>query len=63
MSFTNTNYEAKLSSTMTENWLVQIFKNNASSVITTATPNTTDNTHANYNLRFSFSETTYNGYD
>ena len=62
MSFTNTDYQAKLSPSMTENWLVQIFKNTASSVITTATPNITDSTHADYNLRFSFSDTTYNGY-
>jgi hypothetical protein len=61
--FTNTNYESKLSPTMTENWLVQIFKNNATSVLTTATPNLTDKDDADYNLRFSFSGTTYNGYD
>ena len=50
MSFTNSNYSAKLSPTMTENWLVQIFKNTTSSVSTTDTPD----------FRFSFSETTYN---
>ena len=61
--FTNTNYESKLSPTMTENWLVQIFKNNATSVLTNVTPNTTDSSDADYNLRFSFSGTTYNGYD
>jgi len=48
--FVNSNYQAKLSPTMTENWLVQIFKNNNSSIATTDTPD----------LRFSFSETTYN---
>ena len=48
--FTNTNYESKLSPTMTENWLVQIFKNNNSSILTTNTPD----------LAFSFSATTYN---
>jgi hypothetical protein len=50
MSFTNSNYSSKLSPTMTENWLVQIFKNTTSSVSTTDTPD----------FRFSFSETTYN---
>jgi hypothetical protein len=50
MSFTNTDYQAKLSPSMTENWLVQIFKNTTSSVSTTDTPD----------FRFSFSETTYN---
>jgi len=50
MSFTNTNYQSKLAPTMTENWLVQIFKNTTSSVSTTDTPDFT----------FSFSETTYN---
>ena len=50
MSFTNTNYQAKLAPTMTENWLVQIFKNTTSGVTTTDTPD----------FRFSFSETTYN---
>ena len=50
MSFTNTNYQSKLSPTMTENWLVQIFKNTTSSVSTTDTPD----------FKFSFSETTYN---
>ena len=50
MSFTNSNYSAKLSPTMTENWLVQIFKNTTSSVSTTDTPD----------FRFSFSDTTYN---
>ncbi len=50
MSFTNSNYQSKLSPTMTENWLVQIFKNTTSSVSTTDTPD----------FRFSFSETTYN---
>ena len=50
MSFTNSNYSAKLSPTMTENWLVQIFKNTTSSVSTTDTPD----------FKFSFSETTYN---
>ena len=63
MSFVNSNYESKLSPTMTENWLVQIFKNDATSVLTTATPNLTDKDNADYNLRFSFSQTTYNGYD
>ena len=50
MSFTNSNYSSKLSPTMTENWLVQIFKNTTSSVSTTDTPD----------FRFSFSETAYN---
>lgn len=50
MSFVNSNYESKLSPTMTENWLVQIFKNNNSSILTTNTPD----------LTFSFSATTYN---
>ena len=50
MSFTNTNYQAKLAPTMTEIWLVQIFKNTTSGVTTTDTPD----------FRFSFSETTYN---
>ena len=50
MSFVNSNYESKLSPTMTENWLVQIFKNNNSSILTTNTPD----------LAFSFSATTYN---
>ena len=50
MSFVNSNYESKLSPTMTENWLVQIFKNNNSSILTTDTPD----------LKFSFSATTYN---
>ena len=50
MSFTNTNYEAKLSSSMTENWLVQIFKNTNTNILTTNTPDFT----------FSFSETAYN---
>jgi hypothetical protein len=54
MSFVNSNYESKLSPTMTENWLVQIFKNDASSVITTST------TESDF-LTFSFSATTYNG--
>jgi hypothetical protein len=63
MSFVNSNYESKLSPTMTENWLVQIFKNDATSVLTTATPNLIDKDDADYNLRFSFSQTTYNGYD
>jgi len=36
--FVNSNYQAKLSPTMTENWLVQIFKNNNSSIATTDTP-------------------------
>ena len=48
MSFVNSNYESKLSPTMTENWLVQIFKNNNSSILTTNTPD----------LAFSFSATT-----
>ena len=48
--FTNSNYSAKLSPTMTENWLVQIFKNTNASVAYTDTPD----------LRFSFSETVYN---
>ena len=47
MSFTNSNYSSKLSPTMTENWLVQIYKNTNSSVAYTDTPD----------LRFSFSET------
>jgi len=63
MSFVNSNYESKLSPTMTENWLVQIFKNDATSILTTATPNVVDKDDADYNLRFSFSSTTYNGYD
>jgi hypothetical protein len=50
MSFVNSNYESKLSPTMTENWLVQIFKNNNSSILTNNTPD----------LAFSFSATTYN---
>jgi hypothetical protein len=50
MSFVNTNYSSKLSPTMSENWLVQIFKNNNSSILTTNTPD----------LAFSFSATTYN---
>jgi len=50
MSFVNTNYEAKLSPTMQENWLVQIFKNNNASYETDDTPD----------LAFSFAETTYN---
>ena len=50
MSFTNSNYSSKLSPTMTENWLVQIFKNNNGSILTTNTPD----------LAFSFSATTYN---
>jgi len=50
MSFVNSNYESKLSPTMTENWLVQIFKNNNASILTTNTPD----------LTFSFSATTYN---
>ena len=50
MSFVNSNYESKLSPTMTENWLVQIFKNNNSSILTTNPPD----------LTFSFSATTYN---
>ena len=53
MSFVNSNYESKLSPTMTENWLVQIFKNNNSSILTTNTPD----------LAFSFSATTYNNID
>ena len=48
--FTNSNYLSKLSPTMTENWLVQIYKNTNSSVAYTDTPD----------LRFSFSETVYN---
>ena len=48
--FTNSNYSSKLSPTMTENWLVQIYKNTNSSVAYTDTPD----------LRFSFSETVYN---
>ncbi len=51
MSFTNSNYSSKLSPTMTENWLVQIYKNTNSSVAYTDTPD----------LRFSFSETVYDG--
>ena len=50
MSFTNSNYSAKLSPTMTENWLVQIFRNDNTSIQTTNTPD----------LAFSFSETTFN---
>ena len=50
MSFVNSNYESKLSPTMTENWLVQIFKNDNGSILTTNTPD----------LAFSFSATTYN---
>jgi len=50
MSFVNSSYESKLSPTMTENWLVQIFKNNNASILTTNTPD----------LTFSFSATTYN---
>ena len=49
--FTNSNYSSKLSPTMTENWLVQIYKNTNSSVAYTDTPD----------LRFSFSETVYDG--
>ena len=48
--FTNANYSAKLSPTITENWLVQVFKNNNSNYETDDTPD----------LAFSFSETTYN---
>ena len=51
--FTNSNYSSKLAPTMTENWLVQIFKNTNSSVAYTDTPD----------LRFSFSETVYNSLD
>ena len=50
MSFINSNYQAKLSPTITENWLVQIFKNNNANILTTNTPD----------LSFSFSQTTYN---
>jgi len=50
MSFVNSSYESKLSPTMAENWLVQIFKNNNASILTTNTPD----------LTFSFSATTYN---
>ena len=50
MSFVNTNYSSKLSPTMSENWLVQIFKNDNTSILTTNTPD----------LAFSFSATTYN---
>lgn len=49
--FTNSNYSSKLSPTMTENWLVQIFKNTNASVAYTDTPD----------LRFSLSETVYDG--
>ena len=49
--FINSNYSSKLSPTMTENWLVQIYKNTNSSVAYTDTPD----------LRFSFSETVYDG--
>jgi len=49
--FINSNYLSKLSPTMTENWLVQIYKNTNSSVAYTDTPD----------LRFSFSETVYDG--
>ena len=48
--FTNANYSAKLSPTITENWLVQVFKNNNSNFKTDDIPD----------LAFSFSETTYN---
>ena len=48
--FTNTNYEAKLSPSITENWIVQIFQNDNSSIQTTNTPD----------LAFSFAETTFN---
>ena len=51
MSFVNSNYESKLSPTMTENWLVQIFRNDNSSIQTTDTPD----------LAFSFSATTFDG--
>jgi hypothetical protein len=47
--FTNTNYESKLSPTMTENWLVQIFKNSTSGIQTTDTPD----------LALSFASTTF----
>jgi hypothetical protein len=53
MSFTNSNYESKLGATITENWLVQIFKNTNSSILTTNTPD----------LAFSFAETQYNNVD
>ena len=36
--FVNSNYSAKLSPTMKENWLVQIFKNTNSSILTGDTP-------------------------
>ena len=39
--FTNSNYEGKLSPSMKENWIVQIFKNTASTVLTTATDEST----------------------
>ena len=52
MSFINANYADKLSPTLSENWLVQIFKNTNSSILTTDTPD----------FRFSFSEITYNNH-
>jgi hypothetical protein len=56
MSFVNSNYESKLSPTMTENWLVQIFKNDATSVLTTATPNLTDKDNADYEIYEAYRE-------
>ena len=51
--FINSNYAAKLSPTIQENWLVQIFKNNNANYQTTNTPD----------LAFSFSNTIYNNID
>ena len=48
--FVNSNYQAKLSPTMTENWLVQIFQNDNSNIETTDIPD----------LTFSFAATTFN---
>lgn len=49
--FINSNYLSKLSPTMKENWLVQIYKNNNSSISYTDTPD----------LRLSLSEAIYDG--
>jgi len=65
----NTNYSAKLSPSIKENWLVQVFKNDATSILTNSTPNTIDKNNADYNLRFCFAsasgstKATYNGHD
>jgi hypothetical protein len=65
----NTNYSAKLSPSIKENWLVQVFKNDATSILTNSTPNTIDKDNADYNLRFCFAsasgstKATYNGHD